>query len=230
MKFKSALVTQISGSIGGMTGSHNRGGLYFRARATPVNPNTLQQQTVRSRFGELANLWVNTLTTPQREAWDLYALNVLLPDSLGEPRNVGGLGMYIRSNVPRITTGLPRVDTAPAIFDLGNFGPPSVSALSAAGQNVSVAFPGIEDWPGEDDAAMLMYVSRPANVSINFFKGPYRVSASILGDSAAPPATPQVLSVTFPFLAGQKVFFRFNVTRADGRYGQDVRTFAIAGA
>jgi len=230
MKFKSALVTQISGSIGGMTGSHNRGGMYFRARATPVNPNTVPQQAVRGFFAQLANLWVNVLTPGQRAAWDLYALNVLLPDPLGEPRNAGGLGMYIRSNIPRLQVGLPRVDTAPAIFDLGDFTPPTVGILSAGAGTISVAFNILDAWVGEDDASMLMYVSRPANPSINYFKGPYRISDQIAGDLALPPASPQVLSLTFPYVLDQRAFFRFNVTRADGRYGSEVRFTQIAAA
>ncbi|KKM06452.1 hypothetical protein LCGC14_1743870, partial [marine sediment metagenome] len=48
MLFKSGLITQGSGSIGGLTASHNRGGMYFRARTIPTNPATSFQTVVRN--------------------------------------------------------------------------------------------------------------------------------------------------------------------------------------
>lgn len=221
MKIKSGLVTQASGSLGGFTASHNRGGLYLRARATPVNPNSPQQQEIRGFFAQLASLWLNVLTGVQREAWDLYALNVLLPDRLGEARNVGGLAMYIRSNVPRLQAALPRVDDAPTIFNLGDYFPPSIGDPSEATQLIVVAFAALDEWVNEDDAAMLIYTARAQNQSINYFKGPYRLAGTILGDLALPPTSPADIPAAFPFEIDHKVFVRINVTRVDGRLGSE---------
>lgn len=230
MKIKSALVTQASGSLGGLTASHNRGGLYFRARATPVNPNTPQQQAIRGFVAQLTSLWLNTLTGLQRAAWDLYALNVPLPDRLGEPRNVGGLAMYIRSNVPRMQSPLPRVDAAPTIFNLGDYSIPTFTVLSEATQDVTCTFDALDEWVGETQAALIFYTSRAQNESINYFKGPYRLADRILGSQPAPPAPPVQLTLAFPFVAGQRVFFRLNVTRADGRLGAAAFTNLLGAA
>lgn len=217
MKIKSALITEASGSLGGITASHNRGGLYLRARVVPVNPNTPEQQAIRSFVAQLSNLWVNTLTDFLRASWDFYAQNVPLPDRLGEPRNVGGLAMYIRSNVPRLQVALPRVDTGPAIMNLGDFTAPVFAAPIESGQTTSVGFTETDAWVAEDDAAMLFFASRPQSAAINFFKGPYRTFPGILGNLALPPTSPVVTPLPFGFVAGQKIFFRANVTRADGR-------------
>jgi hypothetical protein len=221
MKIKSGLITEASGSLGGMTASHNRGGLYLRARTIPVNPNTPQQQAVRTHVSNLSSLWLSVLTPAQRASWDLYALNVPLPDRLGEPRNVGGLQMYIRSNVPRLQTTLPRVDTAPVIFNLGAWSLPIVSNATAAAQTIDVAYAQIDTWVSEDDAGMLVYASRAANLSINYFKGPYRFAAVELGDLALPPTPPLVVPAPFAFALGQRLFLRINVSRADGRLGAE---------
>ena len=110
MLFKSALITQASGSIGGMTASRNKGGAYFRARALPTNPNTPEQQAVRGYLGTLANLWTNVLTPANRVLWDFYAFNVPVINAVGDSIQLTGQQMYIRANVPRLQAGLPRVD------------------------------------------------------------------------------------------------------------------------
>lgn len=219
MKLKSALATEMSGSLGGMVASHNRGGLYLRARVIPVNPNTSLQQVIRGFVAQLSSLWLNTLTFLQREAWDEYALQVPLPDRLGEPRNVGGLAMYVRSNVPRLQNDLTRVDDAPTIFNLGDYTPPSISSLSEATQSVFVVFQEEDPWVSEDGAAMLFYASASTNLSINYYKGPYRLFDTILGNNTLPPTSPDTLTGMRPFVFGQKMFFRLNVTRVDGRLG-----------
>lgn len=224
MLFKSQLVTEVSGSVGGLTGSHNIGGMYFRARATPTNPNTPQQQVIRSAVGQLVALWNNTLTELQRDLWRFYALNVPLLNPLGEPINVTGLNMYVRSNVPRIQAGEPRVDDGPSVFNLGDFTEPIITVDEAA-DTMQVSFTDTDDWANEDDAGMLVYASRPQNPSIVFFKGPYRFAAVIQGDAVSPPAVPAVVALPFPIVAGQRVFVRIAVSRADGRLSLSFRGF-----
>lgn len=223
MLFKSTLLGQTSGSLDATVFSHNRGGRYTRVRATPVNPNTPQQQLVRSLVAQLTGLWSNTLSQAQRDAWDLYALNVELPNRLGELRNVGGIAMYVRSNVPRLQASLARVDDAPIIFDLGGFEPHLITIAAVGTQVFTIDYsfgPALpEPWVSEDGAAILLYTSRPQNPSINFFKGPYRFAAVGLGDSGVPLVFPFSRPVAFAFALGQRIFVRANVTRADGRLG-----------
>lgn len=241
MKVKSALVTQASGSVGGFVWSHNRGGMYIRARATPTNPNSQFQQAIRAIVGNLAALWHNTLTPVQRAAWDIYALQVPLPDRLGEPRNVGGLAMYIRSNTPRLQVGMERVDDGPVIFTLPGLEALIMESPSAAPQNYDLDYreePQVpETWLSEDGAGLLNYSSRPQNLSINYFKGPYRVTTSILGNSGTPATPPFTITSHFVFAQGQRLFARVQMTRADGRlslpqylHGDTVNGPAAAGS
>jgi hypothetical protein len=149
MLFKSALVTSISGSIGGMTGSHNRSGMYLRARAIPVNPNTAQQQVVRSAMRDLASRWVETLTAFQREDWDVYGSLVPLPNSLGTPVEQSGIAAYQRSNIPRIQNGLPITDDAPTVFNLGTFSDPTSPVVSEALQTLALSFDNTDAWANQ---------------------------------------------------------------------------------
>lgn len=223
-------VATASGSIGGTTFSRNRGGPYIRTRAVPVNPGTTYQQTVRALVAELTSRWLNTLTAAQRAAWDTYAENVELPNPLGDPRNVGGLAMYVRSNVSRLqasATSYPRVDSGPTVFNLGEFSFPDLGNASEAAQTASLVFNNADDWANEDGAGMIVYGSRAMNASVNYFKGPYRYCHKIDGDSVTPPTSPATITWPFPFLEGQKVYAAVRVTRADGRLSSQFRDVTL---
>lgn len=228
MKFKGTIAAAMSGKLGGIVASHNAGGTYFRALAIPTDPGSLQQEVIRAATSELANRWVNDLTAAQRDEWTAYAAAVPITDALGDPINIPPLAMYSRCNVPRIQTGLPRVDDAPAILDLGTFTPPTIDSIDATAETTDVGFEATDDWVGEDDSAMLIYTSRGLNPTINFFKGPYRYAASILGDGTTPPTSPATIANAFAVVAGQQVRYQIRVSRADGRLSSPFRAAGTA--
>ena len=219
MKIKSQILTQVSGSLGGLVGSHNRGGMYFRARSIPVNPATQYQAAVRQALAQLNARWVTTLTAGQRLLWAVYADNVPLTDTLGEPRNVTALNMYLRSNVVGIQNGLSIVDDAPTTYDTGGDAEFLVgtSSVDATADELDLAFDNGESWANETGGAMIVAVSRPQNASINFFKGPFRTVGTIDGDDTTPPTSPATFTLPWTVEAGQQIFVQTRVRRADGR-------------
>lgn len=227
MLIKSALFSEGSGSLGGITASRNKGGIYFRRRAIPTNPNSPQQQTIRGFVNQLSNLWGTTLTIVQRDAWETYAANVTVLNKLGDPINITGLNHYVRSNVPRLQNALPRADDGPTAYDLGDFTNPSF-AYDAAAAEIDVTFDDTDDWANEDDAAMLIYGSRQQGPTINFFKGPYRVALPILGDTITPETSPFASAAPFPCAAGNRCFVFIRVSRADGRLSMPFRDFGLS--
>jgi hypothetical protein len=228
VKFKSPLITKGSGSVAGLTFSRNKSGNYIRERSLPTNPNTPYQQAVRGFFSALAVLWQDTLTPVMRASWSLYADNVPVTDRIGDSINLTGLNMYIRSNVPRLQAGEPRVDAGPVIFNLGSFTNPTIE-IDKPNAEVDVTFDDTDEWANEDDAAMLVYGSTAKDPTINYFKNPYRILGAIQGDAIAAPATPAALFVNGAIETGQRMFFRFVVSRADGRLSPDFRLPADAG-
>jgi len=231
MKIKSALVTQMSGSIGGMTGSHNQSGLYLRARSIPVNPNTTRQIIVRSALTQLITRWTETLTPAQRAGWDTYATNVPVTNPLGDPIKISGQNWYVAANTSRLqinavltpATPLLLVDDAPVIFDRGDFETPVIASVGVAA-GYSVTFNNTDAWANEDDSAMIVYQALPVNPSRNFFKGPFRAVDVIPGDAITPPTSPFVITNVligiadaFPLVVGQSTRLDVLVVRADGR-------------
>lgn len=228
MKFKSALLTQASGSVGGLTASHNRGGMYMRARSIPVNTNTSFQQTVRNFMSLLTARWVNTLTSLQREAWAVYAEQTPMTDALGESRTIPALAHYVRSNIARLQAGLAVVDPGPTQYGL-----PTLSAIDAvvdaSDSEADISFTNTDAWATAVGGALAIAISRPQNVSINYFNGPYRFAGAILG-AATPPTTPATIDLPFPVSLGQKVFLQARSMLADGRLSSPFRLFVLAAA
>lgn len=227
MIFTSQILAATSGSLGGVTFSHNAGGPYTRIRAIPVDPNTPQQQTVRATFGNLAIAWSTILTDAQRDAWNTYASNVPILNALGQQIFIAGLAMYIRSNTPRVQNGNQRIDDGPTDFTLGEFTNPSFG-YDAAASEIDVTFTNTDAWANEDDAFAYVYGSRQQNPTINFFKGPYRLAGVITGDAITPPTSPAAITAPFPAAAGNRSFVRFRVSRADGRLSLPFRGFGLS--
>lgn len=224
MKFKGTLIGAASGSLAGTTFSHNRGGQYTRRRAIPTNPNSPAQAAVRSYLSDLTSRWNNVLTPEQRDAWDIYAQNTPINNSLGDPVNVGGLGMYIRANVPRRVGSIAIIDDGPTIFNLSSLTKPGLTSVTASTGIAVVTYTNTDDWAGAVGGALMVYASRPQNPSINFFRGPYQFAGKVAG-AGTPPTSPANITVPFALSAGQKVFFRFNAFTADGRLSAE--TFLV---
>jgi hypothetical protein len=222
MKFKSQLVTQVSGSIGGLTGAHNKGGMYFRARAIPTNPGSAYQTAVRAQVAALSTRWGEVLTAAQRTAWETYAQNVPLIDSLGEGRNVTGMNMYVRSNTVRGQCGFDYVDDGPTTMALPSLTPPS-GTVTAATAVIAVVFDDAQEWCDEDEAFLAIYGSRQQGPAINYFRGPYRLADTIDGDSVSAPTTPQNVTNPFAVAAGNYAHCLARLSRADGRLSAPIR-------
>lgn len=218
MKFKSHVFTQVSGSTGGTTFSHNRGGMYTRSRAIPTNPSTPEQVATRSRLTTLSQRWSTVLTSAQRTAWETYASNVPVTDRLGDPILLSGQQQYVRSNTARMQVAAASIiDDGPTTFNLGEFTAPTSISMSAP-SSASIAYVTSDAWVDLDDAYLIVQYSRGQNSTINFFKGPFRFTEALEGDSVSPPASPFLPSSSpFTYAAGQKMFARFRVSYDDGR-------------
>jgi len=106
------IVGQASGSIGALTISHNRYGVYGRQRSIPVQPDTLIQMNARTRFGGLSADWA-TLGDTNRLAWKVWAQNNPIVDVLGDKRVLTAAAAYVAMNCRLDLVGDPTSDTPP---------------------------------------------------------------------------------------------------------------------
>lgn len=216
----SALINDIRGSVGGNTFARNRGGLYARARRVPLNPRSVRQTAVRSVFGDLSQVWANTLTEAQRTAWRTYADNVPLPNSLGDPRSVTGLNMYQRGNTLLLDTAGARVDDGPTIFTVGPTITPTIT-LDTVADTLTVTDLGGYDPAVSGTVGLLLTQGPPQSPGVNFFQSPFQKAS---GTQVADLMTdlPTAVPLPFPIAAGQAIFIRTSVVTTDGRVGVPV--------
>jgi len=229
MKFLSQLVTKASGSVGGITYAHNRGGMIQRARRTPVNTNTAQQQAIRNAMAMCVAAWNATLTEDQRNMWRVYAAGTPVIGKLGTQIQLSGLNMFCRGNVPRIQAGLAMIATGPDVTGLPVFTNPTLT-YSEADQEVSVTFTNTDTWANVTGSAMLVYLSMPQNVGKQYFAGPYRYAGKIAGATGSPPSSPATIAVPWPIVEDQAMFGKIVVVREDARLSSPFRGRAVVGA
>lgn len=130
---------QASGSVGAVTYSRNRYGVYMRRRAAPVNPRTTAQGTARARFGNLSQQW-RTLTAAQRTEWNAQAPNVTLYNSLGAQYTPSGAQYFVGLNVNRLQIGIAVATTPPALEQAAVITSASVVSTGSTGvQTVTFA-------------------------------------------------------------------------------------------
>lgn len=215
MLIKSALITSASGSIGGLTASHNRGGQYFRARAIPTNPNSEAQVAVRTAMANLVARWKDVLTVGQRDAWRTYAENTVVTNPVGDIVTMTGQNAYLRGNVARVRAGLSPIDDGPTTFGLPDLNPVEYQALAPA--SGILTFDDSQAWVNNPAAALIVQLGPPVSPAINFFAGPFRLAGSVLGDSGSPPTSPASIDPPEGVAEGQKIFARASLVDAEGR-------------
>lgn len=90
-------VSQMSGSLGGVTASRNRGGQYFRDRAIPVTNTSTYAMNVKARLAQLSQAWA-ALTAAQRQAWTQWAQQNPIVNALGFSITKSGHQSYVGIN------------------------------------------------------------------------------------------------------------------------------------
>lgn len=91
------LAAQLSGSIAGVTFSHNRYGAYTRNRSIPTNPGTAYQLAQRNLMAYVSGLW-KSLTDAQRESWRVWALTNPVMDPFGDSQILSGQAAHNKLN------------------------------------------------------------------------------------------------------------------------------------
>ena len=109
------LIEPRSGSYQGITSSRNRYGQYVRTRATPVNPGSGSQGTVRGRMSVNAAAW-RALTSGQIAGWESLGSQMVRTDALGQSYALNGFSAYVSVNNNNLAAGNAVVSDAPALI------------------------------------------------------------------------------------------------------------------
>lgn len=219
MKFKSALVTQVSGSIGGATYARNSSGMYIRARSMPVQPNTAAQQIVKAAISDASGRWKGS-DTAFVDNWNNYAAAVDWKNTLGDTIKLTGRAHYLRGAVAMLRAGIALPADYPTELYLPNNYVITVAGAIAT-QKVQITFTNTADWANETGAYMLVYQSMPKPPGRNFYNGPFLYCNKIAGNGSTPPTSPQSLDSVYELSPDNVVFVKTRIVRKDGRLSVD---------
>ncbi len=210
-------ILDASGSIGGNTFSHNRFGRYIRARVKPVNPRSSRQLAARMTIMMLTESWHEDLNDAQRLAWETYAAAIDWNNALGEVVHLTGFNHFVRTNAARDRAGATIILDGPTVLSLPSIDNGFAVTASAAAAKISVAFDGTDDWDDEADTHMLIHMGVPQLHTRNFFNGPWRYTAELVGQVGVDPTSPQLFDPAWTLVEGQKIWAFHLIARADGR-------------
>jgi hypothetical protein len=122
-----------SGSIAGVTHSHNRAGQYTRNRRSPVQPiGSGRRASVRAAFSAASSAW-SALTGAQRAAWEGFAGSHPITDSLGQSVVLTGHQMYVRVYSSQVNVGIAPDVLPPAVLTLPDCSGAVLTASVASG-------------------------------------------------------------------------------------------------
>lgn len=191
-----------SGSYQGITSSRNRFGQYVRTRATPVNPNSSAQGSVRARMSLNSIAW-RDLTDEQRAGWESLGSQMTRTDALGQSYTLNGFEAYCSVNNNKLAAGDTVVSAAPALVAPLNI---VTATITSTGGTLSVAYTAT---PLATGTRLFVYASPQRNAGRSF-----EADLRLIHTSAAAAASPaNVLSAyTARFgapVVGNKIFFAF---------------------
>lgn len=173
MKIKfSALVSDMRGKLNGSVASRNRGGSYLRNKTTPVNPQTPEQQAVRSNFGNISSQW-RGLEEASRENFRQFAKEMPYIDIFGDQRYLSGSQMFQRTGINRSLVGEPPLDNPefPEAFPI--FSEEISFSLISSLDGVALAF---QNLPATSDEMLLLIYATPGqSAGITFAKNKLRL-------------------------------------------------------
>lgn len=119
--------------LNGTVFSKNRYGAYARTKVTPVNPQTADQTTVRSRFGNRSASW-RGLTDEQRQSWIDGAAGFPVFDIFGNSKILSGQALYNKLNLNLAKIGAAAIATCPVAVAIPQHAITGLTAEVGGGQ------------------------------------------------------------------------------------------------
>lgn len=147
-----ALMTKLSGKIGGQTVGNTTAGLYVKNTGTYSKVNSVSRQNKLAQFQLTAQKWA-TLSDVQAVSWNAAALGFPYVDRLGEQRFYSGYQLFVKfnGNLSEIGGTLRTAPPSPIAFP-----PVPVVTTTFSTSSLLVSF----DTVGDNQFRYILYMSR----------------------------------------------------------------------
>lgn len=173
------------GKINGSVASKNRSGAYVRTKVTPVNRQTLAQQSVRSSFATVSSLW-RGLTDVNRASWNEAVNNWQKTDIFGDLKTPSGFQLFMRLCTPLQNAFNDVIIQlyAPTPVEM-----PAISEVTATVDNTAGTFALATTVANEsaidlDQFVYNVYATAPQSAGKSFLKNEYRLLGWVEADAS----------------------------------------------
>lgn len=171
----------ISGSIGGTTYSHNRGGMYMRNRAIPTKATSVPAENQKARIALFSQAW-GGLTEAQRLQWSTWANQNTITNALGAQITMSGHQAFVHINARLNFAGDAAIDSPPV-----GEAPAGLTALSGTWDIGAGTFElTFAPTPLEADERLLVWAAVVNSGGINYVRNLLKaLTASALAQATA---------------------------------------------
>jgi hypothetical protein len=153
-----ALVTDLAGSIGGVTFQNNSSGSIARLRSKkPLNPSQAQSDQQLS-LSRLVSLWP-ALSSADRESWEDLAAGHDHVNPWGETKTINGFQWFMACNLNLLSCGWAVLEEAPAYASVD---PPNDFTLASTDATFSIEI--AAGW-NPDTSKILIFATSPLRQS-----------------------------------------------------------------
>jgi hypothetical protein len=216
MLIKGSFTTDARGSLGGITASRNRSGLYLRARVTPTNVPSPARSRARNALASQVAPW-QALTGAQRQAWtDLFAANPV-PNKIGEAIKLSGFNGYVRVNTLQALGTLARLVAPPPDVPSTTLTAPTALVLTASAGTLAGSVTNTDPWAVTTGGKLFVFITTGQNPGRVSPSGGFTFWNAVSGLTATPPATIALTVPPVAMVAGRVYFLRFVAKDSLGR-------------
>jgi hypothetical protein len=154
-----SIITDIKGSIGGISYQSNGGGKIARLRPSPINRASFGQNAVRNKFNTVVASWGQT-SLAQKQAWAALALAHPTTGYYGAVKQLNGFQLFNQLNSYRLITGSAISLNAPS------YQTPVVPPLYILNLQPSYCYWALQPTSILNNYFYLLYTSLPIGVAV----------------------------------------------------------------
>lgn len=207
MAIFTSIIGAISGKIGGLVFSRNKGGAYFKAHSIPTNPNSTRQQATRNWLAYCATYWGSELSESERDQWRTWAEANTWTNALGAAIALTGAAWFSMVNSRLLDAGASIIDTPGDLSAPDALTSMSITDLTATQVEITFA-------PALPSGGRLqVWAAGPLNDG----QDPNFRQATLVGYTAADAASPATLTLPWTVASGQSVKCFVGIMNAKGR-------------
>lgn len=202
-----SLAGQISGRIGSVVYSHNRGGPYVRNGTIPTTVTSEAAINAKGRLAAQSQAW-DDLTAAQRISWGQYALSNPVTNRVGHQVTLSGNAAFVGINTRLALAGVATL-SVPPIADPPTALTSITPAYDIGAGDFDVVFAAT---PLAADEYLWIQATVLNNIAVTYYENLLRHLAVSAAAQASPFDTQVAMEARFgTLIVGQKVVYRISV-------------------